>query len=63
MHHLFGNDPDSKPGFKDVASAVFTTPQIATVGYTEEAAQEAFPNLNIFTSIFRQAYDMGLGGS
>ena len=54
VHHIFGNDPDSKPAFQNVASAVFTTPQIATLGYTEERAREEFPNLNIFTSVFRR---------
>lgn len=53
VHHIFGNDPDSKPTTENVASAVFTTPQIATIGYTEESAREKFPNLNIFTSTFR----------
>ena len=28
VHHIFGNDPDSKPSFENVASAVFTTPQV-----------------------------------
>lgn len=55
VHHIFGNEPDSKPSFGNVASAVFTTPQIAGVGYSEEAAREEFPNLNIFTSTFRRA--------
>lgn len=55
VHHIFGNDPNSKPSAESVASAVFTTPQIAGVGYSEEDAREAFPNLNIFTSVFRRA--------
>ena len=54
VHHIFGKDPNSKPDSGNVASAVFTTPQIATIGYTEEKAREEFPNLNIFTSIFRR---------
>ena len=55
VHHLFGDDPDSRPVHENVASAVFTTPQIGNVGLTEEEAASKYPNLNIFKSTFRRA--------
>ena len=53
VHHLFGDDPNSRPVHDHVASAVFTTPQIGNVGLTEEEAVKEYPNLNIFKSVFR----------
>ncbi len=53
VNHLFGDDPNSKPAHENVASAVFTTPQIGNVGLTEEEATEKYPNLNIYKSVFR----------
>ena len=55
VHYLFGDDPNSRPAHENVASAVFTTPQIATVGLTEEQAAKKYPNLNIYKSTFRWA--------
>ena len=54
VHHIFGDDPNSRPAHENVASAVFTTPQIATVGLTEEEAAEKYSNLNIYKSTFRR---------
>lgn len=36
-----------------VASTVFTTPEIGTVGYSEEEAAEKFKNISVFKSRFR----------
>ncbi len=57
VNHLFGDDPNSKPAHENVASAVFTTPQIGNVGLTEEEAAEKYPNLNIYKSVFRCGRD------
>ncbi|KAG0618349.1 hypothetical protein M758_4G056700 [Ceratodon purpureus] len=48
----FGNEP-TKPDYRYIASAVFTQPPIATVGYTEEAAVEKFGDIDVYTSTFR----------
>lgn len=42
-----------KPDHEYVTSAVFSNPEIATVGYTEEAAASAFQNISVYTSEFR----------
>lgn len=46
-------DQPTKPDYWAVASAVFSNPEIATVGYTEEAAAEKFGDLDIYTTAFR----------
>lgn len=37
----------------NVASTVFTTPELGTVGYTEEAAAEKFQNISVFKTRFK----------
>jgi glutathione reductase (NADPH) len=49
---LFGNT-DRKVDHEFVASTVFTTPEIGTVGYTEEDAVTKFGNVDIYRNRFR----------
>ena len=49
---LFGG-MDRKVDHEYVASTVFTTPEIATVGYTEEQAAEKFKDISVFKTKFR----------
>ena len=49
---LYGGK-DRKPDHKYVASAVFSQPEIGTVGYTEEEAAKEFGNLLVYTSSFK----------
>ena len=51
--NAFGGDSEAKPDYKDVASAVFSNPPMANVGYTEEQALEHFKNLDLYTSSFK----------
>jgi len=37
----------------NVASTVFTTPELGTVGYTEEAAADKFKNISVFKTRFK----------
>ncbi|GLI70632.1 hypothetical protein VaNZ11_015567 [Volvox africanus] len=46
-------DTPTKPDYWAVPSAVFSNPEIATVGYTEEAAAKTFSDLDIYTTSFR----------
>nr|QBY35585.1 glutathione reductase 1 [Dunaliella salina] len=46
------NEP-TKPDYEAVPSAVFSHPELAGVGLTEEQAVQAHPNLDIYTSSFR----------
>eukprot|EP00877_Chromochloris_zofingiensis_P011984 jgi/Chrzof1/7039/Cz02g08150.t1 len=46
------NQP-TKPDYNAVASAVFSWPNMATVGLTEEQAAEKYPNVDIYTSSFK----------
>jgi glutathione reductase (NADPH) len=53
VKNVFGDDADARPVYENVASAVFTAPQLATCGLTEEEAVDACGDLKIFTSSFR----------
>jgi glutathione reductase (NADPH) len=49
---VFGNKP--RAAKLDLApSAVFTTPEIGTVGLTEEAARQSHPHIDIYSTRFR----------
>ena len=47
------NDNSQKPDHRDVATAVFTTPELGTVGLTEEEARQSFPAVDIYKTRFR----------
>ena len=49
---VFRNRP-TKPDYTKVATAVFSHPEIGTVGLTEDAARERFGNLDIYKTAFR----------
>ena len=49
---LFG-DRVSAVDHDDVASAVFTTPEVGTVGLTEEQARERFDIVDVYKAVFR----------
>jgi glutathione reductase (NADPH) len=49
---VFGGQP-TKPDHRDVASAVFSTPNIGTVGLTESEARERHGKVRIFRASFR----------
>ena len=47
------NDNPQVPDHRDVATAVFTTPELGTVGLTEEEARETLPAVDIYKTRFR----------
>ena len=49
---VFGGRP-TKPDHRNVATAVFSQPEIGTVGLTEDDARCDFRNLDIYTTAFR----------
>jgi glutathione reductase (NADPH) len=49
---VFGGRP-TRPDYASVATAVFSQPEIGTVGLTEDAARERFGNLDIYKTAFR----------
>ena len=49
---LYNNNPQT-PDHREVATAVFTTPELGTVGLTEEEARQAFPAVDIYKTRFR----------
>ena len=49
---VFGSTPRTVD-YDNVASAVFTTPEIGTVGLSETAATKRFPNIDIYETAFR----------
>ena len=48
------NDNPQAPDHRDVATAVFTTPELGTVGLTEAEARQAFPAVDIYKTRFRR---------
>ena len=53
--NAFGGHADAAPDYNAIASAVFSSPPMASVGLTEEEAAAEFRNLDLYTSSFRQA--------
>jgi glutathione reductase (NADPH) len=49
---LFGG-PDQKVSYENIATAVFTTPNVGTVGLTEHQARERHGKLRLYKSTFR----------
>eukprot|EP00899_Mesostigma_viride_P020205 jgi/Mesvir1/28186/Mv04743-RA.1 len=49
---LFAKTP-TKPDHRDVPAAVFSQPEIATVGLTEQQAMEAYPSVDVYVSTFK----------
>ncbi len=43
---------DIKPDYANVASVVFSSPQVAQVGVNEDKAVEEYGDVDIFTSTF-----------
>ena len=51
-HTLFNNKP-TKPGYENVPTAVFSTPNCATVGLTEHQARERNYQIDVYKSTFK----------
>ncbi|KAH7620434.1 putative Glutathione reductase, chloroplastic [Nannochloris sp. 'desiccata'] len=49
---IFGNEPTA-PDYDNIATAVFSNPQIGTVGLSEEQAVQHYKNVDVYTSAFR----------
>lgn len=43
----------TKPDYRDVGTAVFSHPEIGTVGLTEDDARRSYPNLDVYKTAFR----------
>lgn len=53
-HHFYSEGFDeSPPNYDLIPTAVFTQPNFATVGLTEEKAMEQYKNLDVYVSSFR----------
>jgi glutathione reductase (NADPH) len=52
LQTLFNDNP-TKPDHTNIATAVFSHPQIGTVGMSEEQAIKEFKNVDVYTSSFR----------
>ena len=54
LHTLLHDDRgvDIKPDYANVASVVFSSPQVAQVGVNEDKAVEEYGDVDIFTSTF-----------
>jgi glutathione reductase (NADPH) len=49
---VFHNRP-MKPDYRDIATAVFSQPEVGSVGLAEEEAVRRLPNLDIYKTVFR----------
>jgi len=49
---VFRNRP-TKPDYRSVATAVFSQPEVGTVGLTEDDARRDYPNLDVYKTAFR----------
>ncbi|MAZ76862.1 MAG: glutathione-disulfide reductase [Micavibrio sp.] len=50
---LFNNQPDRAVSYDNIPTAVFSNPQIGTVGLSEEDARNKYSNIKCFTSDFK----------
>lgn len=48
-----GSSVKVRPDYENIPTAVFSWPEIGTVGMTEEQAQEAYGDIDIYTSSFK----------
>ena len=56
VDHIFGPEPDRQPrsiSYDNIPTAVFTHPNIGTVGLSETQAREQFDHIKIYRSEFR----------
>ena len=53
MANTLFNDKPTKPGYPNVPTAVFSTPNCGTVGLTEEEARERNYRVDIYRTTFR----------
>ena len=53
--NAFGGDSNAGPDYEAVASAVFTSPPLSSVGLSQEKAQEKYGDIDVYTSSFRSA--------
>lgn len=54
---LYGNKPNRKMSYNDIATVMFTHPPIATMGLSEEAARETYGDeVNVYTTDFVPMY-------
>ncbi|WP_028357684.1 glutathione-disulfide reductase [Brackiella oedipodis] len=51
-NHLFG-DKSRQMSYEYIPTAVFTHPELGTVGYTEEQAREKFKDIDVYKSNFK----------
>ena len=51
-------DNPTKPDYDTIATAVFSQPEIGTVGLTEGQAKERYANLEVYKSVFRPMHNI-----
>lgn len=52
-NHLFGTTPEHQVDYANIPTAVFSHPNIATVGLSQSQALEQFPVIRVYQSTFR----------
>lgn len=52
VDYLFA-DGDGSVDYSDIPTAVFSQPELATVGLSEEQAREEYPSIEVFTTSFK----------
>lgn len=52
-HYLFGNKDSALISYENIATAIFSSPPIATVGYSEKEAQKRGCDIDVYKTRFR----------
>lgn len=63
MDRLFGDQPQAKMDYENVASVVFSHPALGAVGLTEEEARARFDDVRVYRSNFRPMLQALANGS
>lgn len=63
MDRLFGDQPQAKMDYENVASVVFSHPALGAVGLTEEEARDRFDDVRVYRSNFRPMLQALANGS
>ncbi len=57
LETIFRNNP-TEPDYDTIATAVFSQPEIGTVGLTESLASERYPDLEVYKAVFRPMHNV-----
>lgn len=63
IEHLYGDQTSPSMNYDNIPTAVFSQPELATVGLTEQQARQKYPSTQVYTSDFKPMLNTLGGGS